>query len=58
MLKDMKAKRTKSAIALAKKATRVIMLSGTPALSRPAELFSQIRIINDRLFTNFQVKRN
>lgn len=58
MLKDMKAKRTKAAISLAKKATRVIMLSGTPALSRPAELFSQIRIINDRLFTNFQVKRN
>ncbi|VDL73302.1 unnamed protein product [Nippostrongylus brasiliensis] len=54
LLKDGKAKRTQVAHSLAKRATRVILLSGTPALSRPAELFSQIRLVNDRLFPNFQ----
>ncbi|VDO50545.1 unnamed protein product [Haemonchus placei] len=54
LLKDTKAKRTQVAHALAKRATRVILLSGTPALSRPAELFSQVRLVNDRLFPNFQ----
>lgn len=29
------------------------MLSGTPALSRPAELYSQIRIINSKIFPRF-----
>ncbi|KAL6726381.1 hypothetical protein Aduo_008359 [Ancylostoma duodenale] len=53
MLKDGKAKRTQVALSLSKKASRVILLSGTPALSRPAELFSQIRLVNDRLFPNF-----
>nr|CDJ84768.1 SNF2-related and DNA RNA helicase domain containing protein [Haemonchus contortus] len=43
LLKDTKAKRTQVAHALAKRATRVILLSGTPALSRPAELFSQAK---------------
>uniref|UniRef100_A0A1I7XAV5 Helicase C-terminal domain-containing protein n=1 Tax=Heterorhabditis bacteriophora TaxID=37862 RepID=A0A1I7XAV5_HETBA len=54
MLKDVKAKRTQVAHDISKRASRVILLSGTPALSRPAELFSQIRLVNDRLFTNFQ----
>lgn len=54
LLKDGKAKRTQVAQSLAKRATRVILLSGTPALSRPAELFSQVRLVNDRLFPNFQ----
>ncbi|KAK5964804.1 SWI:SNF matrix associated [Trichostrongylus colubriformis] len=43
LLKDNKSKRTQVAHSLAKRATRVILLSGTPALSRPAELFSQGR---------------
>ncbi|KJH44692.1 helicase protein [Dictyocaulus viviparus] len=54
MLKDGKAKRTQVAYSLSKRASRVILLSGTPALSRPAELFSQIRLVNDKLFPNFQ----
>ncbi|CAI4231270.1 unnamed protein product [Auanema sp. JU1783] len=54
LLKDSKAKRTQVATDLAKIANRVIMLSGTPALSRPAELFSQVRIINPSLFPNYQ----
>ncbi|ETN78649.1 hypothetical protein NECAME_10210 [Necator americanus] len=53
MLKDGKAKRTQVALSLSKRASRVILLSGTPALSRPAELFSQIRLVNDKLFPNF-----
>ncbi|KAK6047424.1 helicase protein [Cooperia oncophora] len=53
LLKDNKAKRTQVAHSLAKRATRVILLSGTPALSRPAELYSQVRLVNDRLFPNF-----
>ncbi|CAI5445047.1 unnamed protein product [Caenorhabditis angaria] len=54
MLKDSKARRTKVATELSKIALHVVLLSGTPALSRPAELFTQIRIIDSKLFTNFQ----
>lgn len=53
MLKDQKARRTKVATDLSKHALHVILLSGTPALSRPSELFTQIRIIDNKLFTNF-----
>ncbi|CAO4369008.1 unnamed protein product [Caenorhabditis nigoni] len=53
MLKDGKARRTKVATDLAKIAIHVILLSGTPALSRPSELFTQIRLIDHKLFTNF-----
>jgi SWI/SNF-related matrix-associated actin-dependent regulator 1 of chromatin subfamily A len=52
-LKNFKAKCTKAATELAKKARRVILLSGTPALSRPSELFSQLSLIDDRFFGNF-----
>lgn len=33
---------------------RIILLSGTPALSRPVELFSQIRIIDRSIFPAFR----
>jgi SWI/SNF-related matrix-associated actin-dependent regulator 1 of chromatin subfamily A len=36
-----------------KGATRVLLLSGTPALSRPAELFNQIKAVSPDLFRNF-----
>ncbi|XP_065095308.1 SWI/SNF-related matrix-associated actin-dependent regulator of chromatin subfamily A-like protein 1 [Ochlerotatus camptorhynchus] len=52
-LKNFKAKCTAVAQALAKKAKRVILLSGTPALSRPVELFSQLQML-DRSFFNFK----
>lgn len=51
--KNFKAKCTKSATDLAKIAKRVILLSGTPALSRPNELFTQLNIIDDKFFGNF-----
>uniref|UniRef100_A0A914XT79 SWI/SNF-related matrix-associated actin-dependent regulator of chromatin subfamily A-like protein 1 n=1 Tax=Panagrolaimus superbus TaxID=310955 RepID=A0A914XT79_9BILA len=53
MLKDEKAKRTKAAMSLARSANRVILLSGTPAISRPAELFTQIQMIDPKLFPKF-----
>lgn len=53
ILKNFKAKCTKAATALAKKAKRVILLSGTPALSRPSELFSQLSLINEKFFGGF-----
>ncbi|GMT19734.1 hypothetical protein PFISCL1PPCAC_11031, partial [Pristionchus fissidentatus] len=51
-LKDFKAKRTKAAQAVTKRCNRVILLSGTPALSRPSELYSQIKLIDPHLFSN------
>uniref|UniRef100_A0A336MKG9 CSON003038 protein n=1 Tax=Culicoides sonorensis TaxID=179676 RepID=A0A336MKG9_CULSO len=44
-LKNNKAKRTSVAEDLSKVAKRVILLSGTPALSRPKELYSQISML-------------
>ncbi|GJQ85471.1 hypothetical protein Trydic_g23894 [Trypoxylus dichotomus] len=52
-LKNFKAKCTQAAVALAKKAKRVILLSGTPALSRPSELYSQLSMIDGKFFGNF-----
>ncbi|KAH9492456.1 SWI/SNF- matrix-associated actin-dependent regulator of chromatin sub A-like protein 1 [Bulinus truncatus] len=49
-LKSPKAVRTKSALPLLKTANRVILLSGTPALSRPSELFSQIIAVCPNVF--------
>jgi len=54
LLKDNKTKRTKVATEISKKAKRRILLSGTPALSRPAELFSQIRLVDPKIFTNWK----
>lgn len=45
-LKSNKAKRTNVAEDLCKIAKRVILLSGTPALSRPKELYSQINMLS------------
>ena len=39
---------------LLQKAMRAILLSGTPALSRPCELYSQVSAIRPRLFPNFK----
>jgi len=49
-LKSPKAARTQAAQKLLNSARRVVMLSGTPALSRPAELYPQISAINPKLF--------
>ncbi|XP_048866570.1 SWI/SNF-related matrix-associated actin-dependent regulator of chromatin subfamily A-like protein 1 isoform X2 [Brienomyrus brachyistius] len=52
-LKNMKTARCKAALPLLKAARRVILLSGTPALSRPAELYTQILAVRPSFFPRF-----
>uniref|UniRef100_A0A8D8PLE3 SWI/SNF-related matrix-associated actin-dependent regulator of chromatin subfamily A-like protein 1 n=1 Tax=Cacopsylla melanoneura TaxID=428564 RepID=A0A8D8PLE3_9HEMI len=54
-LKSTKANRTRVGVDLIKSARRCILLSGTPALSRPIELYSQINAIDPKFFPNMQV---
>ncbi|XP_072117233.1 SWI/SNF-related matrix-associated actin-dependent regulator of chromatin subfamily A-like protein 1 isoform X2 [Mobula birostris] len=52
-LKNMKTARCKAALPLLQAARRLVLLSGTPALSRPAELYSQVTAIRPSLFRSF-----
>ncbi|XP_077437099.1 SWI/SNF-related matrix-associated actin-dependent regulator of chromatin subfamily A-like protein 1 [Vanacampus margaritifer] len=52
-LKNIKTARCKAALPLLKTAKRVILLSGTPAMSRPAELYTQILAVRPSLFPRF-----
>jgi SWI/SNF-related matrix-associated actin-dependent regulator 1 of chromatin subfamily A len=52
-LKNPRAKQTMNAQRLAEKAHRIVMITGTPALSRPVELFTQIEML-DKTFTSFK----
>ena len=45
MLKNKSAKRTQTLIPVLRATTRCVLLSGTPALARPAELWPQLEII-------------
>ncbi|CAD7700961.1 unnamed protein product [Ostreobium quekettii] len=45
MIKSPKAARTKACIPIVQKTKRAVLLSGTPALSRPFELFEQLRCL-------------
>jgi len=47
-LKNSKAKCTVTAKRLTDQAKRVVLLSGTPALSRPLELFTQLQLVSRR----------
>jgi len=49
-LKNEKSARTKAAEPLMKSCRNLILLSGTPALSRPMELYSQITALQPKLF--------
>ena len=49
-MKNIKTARSKAALAILKNAARVILLSGTPALSRPAELYTQVKAVRPNLF--------
>lgn len=53
LVKTARAKRTLAVQHLAELAERVLLLSGTPALSRPSELFTQIQMISPGLFGDF-----
>ena len=52
-IKSRTAKRTASVGRITCTARRVIMLSGTPALSRPEELYNQINFLQPLLFPTF-----
>lgn len=52
-IKNRNAKRTVAVGRIACTARRVIMLSGTPALSRPEELYNQVSFLQPLLFPTF-----
>lgn len=52
-LKNSDSKRSKALIPVIAQASRALLLSGTPALSRPVELFSQIKAVSPKLFPNY-----
>ncbi|KAJ0005687.1 hypothetical protein NQD34_015581 [Periophthalmus magnuspinnatus] len=52
-LKNIKTACCKAALPLLKAAKRVVLLSGTPAMSRPAELYTQILAVRPTLFPRF-----
>ncbi|KAG9340834.1 hypothetical protein JZ751_020026 [Albula glossodonta] len=52
-LKNMKTARCKAALPMLKAAKRVILLSGTPAMSRPSELYTQILAVRPAFFPRF-----
>lgn len=49
-LRNIETKRSKTLVPIISAAERALLLSGTPALSRPIELFPQIQIVNPKLF--------
>ncbi|KAI6648917.1 SWI/SNF-related matrix-associated actin-dependent regulator of chromatin subfamily A-like protein 1 [Oopsacas minuta] len=54
-LKNAKSARTKAALPLLKQADHVLLLTGTPALSRPMELYPQITAVDKQLkMSNYQ----
>ena len=48
-VKNNKSKRTKAVAKLSKKATKVLLLTGTPVLNRPVELWSQLSMLGNPL---------
>ncbi|XP_044890394.1 SWI/SNF-related matrix-associated actin-dependent regulator of chromatin subfamily A-like protein 1 isoform X4 [Felis catus] len=52
-LKNIKTARCRAAMPILKVAKRVILLSGTPAMSRPAELYTQIIGVRPTFFPQF-----
>ncbi|XP_052048386.1 SWI/SNF-related matrix-associated actin-dependent regulator of chromatin subfamily A-like protein 1 isoform X2 [Apodemus sylvaticus] len=52
-LKNIKTARCRAAVPILKIAKRVILLSGTPAMSRPSELYTQIIAVKPTFFPQF-----
>lgn len=52
-LKNIKTARCRAAVPILKVAKRVILLSGTPAMSRPMELYTQIIAVKPTFFPQF-----
>jgi len=53
-MKNHKAKRTRGLAPLIRKINKALLLTGTPALNRPSELFSQANMIRRDFFPNFK----
>jgi SWI/SNF-related matrix-associated actin-dependent regulator 1 of chromatin subfamily A len=51
-LKNAKALRTKTLLPIIQTCEKVLLLTGTPALSRPYELFNQLHIISPQIWNN------
>ena len=51
-LKSRTAKKTIATMTLVEKAKRIIFISGTPALSRPYELYTQLKMISPEIFSS------
>lgn len=54
-VKSRKSARSKSVIQMAKRADRVVAMTGTPMLNRPIELFSLLWIIDHPMFTTTSI---
>ena len=52
-VKDAKAKRTKALLPVLKRAKRCVLLSGTPALNRPRDLYTQVDALRPGSFGTF-----
>ena len=57
-LKSQDAKRTKCLIPIIQKSKRVLLLTGTPILSKPVELYPLLTMIRPDLFHNFKIYGN
>ena len=54
-LKSHKTKRTKALTPLVKSIKRALLLSGTPALNRPCEVYAQMHMLCPRIFPKFKL---
>jgi SWI/SNF-related matrix-associated actin-dependent regulator 1 of chromatin subfamily A len=52
-IKNRKAKRTKALTSILKKVPHLMLLTGTPALSRPEELYAQLHVLFPKVFPSF-----
>ena len=52
-LKNREAQRTKAVLPLLQRARRALLLSGTPALSRPSELYTQLAALDPATHGSF-----
>ena len=53
-IKTLDTSRTKALVPIIKQATHALLLTGTPALSRPAELYSQLDALGVPIFDTFK----
>ena len=51
-IKNSKSLRSKACVPILQKARRALLLTGTPALSRPVELFTQVSCLQPKMFTS------